>query len=329
LKTKIILGSVLLGVWTLLTFLVLTQMPRFAGRHPNAQGVGSTPRLKVVVTIPILKDLVARTCDQYVKVTSLVSDEAQVRSFHQTPRDVVQIYKADLLIKVGAGFDDWVDDITRDLQRPDLKIVDLSKNVGLLDRTGKHIVAGAAAYAGQADPYFWLDPGNVREMVLAIQMTIISILPEAAKYLQQERMVYFAELNSVESEVAAQLAPASSIKMVAGCDGMFYFARRFNLSVVGRLDQMFPRIAEPGAARRLARTLARNRVRIIVLDAQSEQSFPEKLAELGGFKIVLLASAIGLEPNAGNCLDLMRQNARRLMSAVKSLRRTPPAKGSD
>ncbi|HUT03660.1 MAG TPA: metal ABC transporter substrate-binding protein [bacterium] len=327
-RAKIILGSVLLTVWTLLTFLVLTQMPQFAGKQRNVPGVGSTPKIEVVVTIPILKDLVVRTCEQYVNVTSLVSDEVQLLSFQQKPRDVVHIYKADLLIKVGAGLDDWVDDITRDLDRSGLKIVDLSKNVGLLDREGKHIGTDAAAYPGLTDPYFWLDPGNVREMVLAIQMDIISILPEAAKYLQHERMAYFAELNSVESEVATELAPASSIKMVAGCNGMFYFARRFNLSVVGRLDQMVPRIAQPDAARTLARTLARNNVRIIVLDPLSEQSFPGQLAELGGFKITLLASAVGLDPNANSCLALMRHHARTLMGAVKSLQ-TTPAKSSD
>jgi len=251
-----------------------------------------------------------------------------VLNFQQRPRDVVQIYKANLLIKVGAGLDDWVDDIARDLDRSDLKIVDLSKNVGLLDRSGKHIGADAVAYPGRADPYFWLDPGNVREMVLAIQMGIISILPEAAKYLQQERMAYFAELNSVESEVTAELAPASSIKMVAGCDGMFYFARRFNLSVVGRLDEMVPRIAQPGAVRRLARTLTRSNVRIIVLDPLSEQSFPEQLAKLGGFRAAFLASAVGSDLNANSCLDLIRHNARTLMGTVKSLQ-TTPAKSSD
>ena len=318
-KTKIVLGTLLLIVWVLLTFLVLMRMPQLAGDNVSASSVASLPKIEVVVTIPILKDLVVRTCDQYVNVTSLVTDEIEVLGFQQRPRDVVSVYEANLLIKVGAGLDDWVDHITRDLNRPDLKVIDLSRSVGLLDKNGRHLGGAPAAFAGRADPYFWLDPGNVREMVLAIHLGIIGIMPEAAKYLEQERQAYFAELDKLESEMASELACASGVKMVAGCNGLFYFGKRFNLSVVGRLEQMLPRIAEPNAISSLARTLSANDVRVIVLDTLSEQLFAQQLATLGPFKIAILRSAVGGGNHSNSYLTLMRHNARSLVATVEEI----------
>ncbi len=318
-RTKIVLGTLLLIVWVLLTFLVLMRMPQFAGEHVSASSVASPPKVSVVVTIPILKDLVVRTCGQYVNVTSLVTEEIEVLGFQQRPRDVVSVYEANLLIKVGAGLDDWVDHITRDLNRPDLKVIDLSRSVGLLDKNGRPMVGAPSALAGRADPYFWLDPGNVREMVLAIHLGIISIMPEAAKYLEQERQAYFVELDKLESEMASELACASGVKMVASCNGLFYFGKRFNLSVVGRLEQMLPRIAEPNAISGLAKTLSANNVRVIVLDTLSEQLFAQQLAKLGPFKIALLRSAVGGGNHSNGYLRLMRHNARSLVAAVEEL----------
>lgn len=318
-KIKIVAGTLLLIVWVLLTFLVLMRMPQLAGQHVGASGVASPPKINVVVTIPILKDLVVKTCGQYVNVTSLIKDEIEVLDFQQKPRDAVTVYQANLLIKVGAGLDDWVDRITRDLDRPNLQVIDLSKSVGLLDKSGQHIGGVPAAIAGRADPYFWLDPGNVRQMILAIHLGIIGVMPEAAKYLELERQAYFAELDKLESDMATELADASAVKMVAGCDGLFYFAKRFNLSIVGRLDQMVPRIAEPHATGRLAETLSANRVRIIVLDTLSEQLFAQQLSELGPFKIALLSSAVGGGKLSEGYLVLMRHNAQNLAAAVEAL----------
>jgi len=318
-KAKIVLGTLLLIVWVLLTFLVLMRMPQFAGENVGASSVASPPKINVVVTIPILKDLVVRTSGQYVNVTSLVTDEIEVLGFRQRPRDVVSIYEANLLIKVGAGLDDWVDHITRDLERPNLKVIDLSRSVGLLDKNGQRLGGAPAVFAGRADPYFWLDPGNVREMVLAIHLGIIGIVPEAAKYLEQERRAYFVELDKLESEIASELAGASGVKMVAGCNGLFYFGKRFNLSVVGRLEQMLPRIAEPNAISSLARRLSANNVRVIVLDTLSERLFAQQLAKLGPFEIALLRSAVGGGNRSNSYLTLMRHNARSLMAVVEEL----------
>jgi len=306
-------------VWVLLTFLVLMRLPQFTGESVGSSSVGAPPKIDVVVTIPILKDLVVRTCDKYVNVTSLVKDEIEVLGFQQRPRDAVKVYQANLLIKVGAGLDDWVDHITRDLNRPDLKVIDLSRSVGLLDKNGQHLGGAPAALAGRADPYFWLDPGNVREMVLAIHLSIIGIMPEAAKYLEQERQAYFTELDKLESEMASELASASGVKMVAGCNGLFYFGRRFNLSVVGRLEQMLPRIAEPNAISNLARTLSANNVRVIVLDTLSERLFAQQLAKLIPFKIAHLRSAIGGGNHSDSYIALMRHNARTLVAVVGEL----------
>ena len=100
----------------------------------------------------------------------------EVFNFLQSPKDVIKVYESDLLIKAGAGLDDWIDQLISDLDKPNLKIVDLSKSVGLLDKNGFRMGGTQTAMAGRADPYYWLDPGNVREMVLAVHLGLIVLI---------------------------------------------------------------------------------------------------------------------------------------------------------
>lgn len=322
-KTKIIAGALLLTVWIVLTFMVLYRAPRFASGRDASENTPPTPKVDVVVTIPILKDLVLESCEAYVNVTTIVTHDVEVETFQPSPKGIVAVNEADVLIKAGAGLDSWVDAVVADLERRDLTIVDLSENVGLFNRQGRFVGSGSHIAESKVDAYFWLDPSNVREMVLAIQLAIIGLLPEAAKYFEQRRQDYFGELDALESDISDMLIRASKLKMIAGCDGMTYLARRFNLALVDRLENLLPRVLEPSAMRRLIDKLSANKIDVIVVDELSDTGSAEQLLASGQFRTVVLASATGGGANSATYVQLMRYNALSLMSAADDVAGIP------
>jgi len=315
-KSKLWAGAILLVVWVGLTFVLLVRLPHFLARH-GSKGLAAAGKVKVVVTIPILKDFVDQTCGQYAHAESIVGRAGEVLGYRPKPRDVISVYEADLLVKVGAGLDSWVDRIVADLQREDLPIVDLSKSVSLLTRNGRVAAGPPARSAGEIDPFFWLDPGNVRQIVLAIHMGLLQVLPEARKYLEEQREAYFAELDYLESELASQMAKIASKKIVADSDGFSYFARRFNLAFAGRLDQFLPRLAEPIALRTVADRLRAGGVKIIVTDELPGHSLARRLSKMGPFSLAILAAPTGGSPNSTSYKVLMLYDARSLAAAAE------------
>ncbi|MCD6326948.1 zinc ABC transporter substrate-binding protein [bacterium] len=315
-KGKLIVGGVLLTVWLALTVVMLTKTALLGKADNRSQVASITPSVNVVVTIPMLKDIVRRSCEKYVTIKSIINHDVKLGDFQPRPSDVVSIYEADILVKVGAGLDDWVDEVTKDINRPDLTVVDLSRSVGLLDQNGQAVGRDFRLHDLHVDPYYWLAPGNVRDMVMAVQLSIIAKIPEAAKYLERQREAYFADLDNLWSSLDIKLAGASQVKIVAACDGVFYFGRRFDLRIVGRLESMLPIVGEPLAIKRVAKKLLSDNVKIIVTDELSNSESVDQLVEIGGFKRAVFAAAAGGDRASSTYEQLMLNNGTSILSAT-------------
>jgi len=82
-------------------------------------------RLRVVATIFPQFDFVRQIAGERVALTMLLSPGAESHGFEPTPRDIITINNADLLIYVGGHGDVWVDPILTSLGREDMRVVAL------------------------------------------------------------------------------------------------------------------------------------------------------------------------------------------------------------
>ena len=83
--------------------LELAGSPQFA-----AWSLPLTEPLNVVVTIPVLKDLVEQVGGPHVRVTSLLSGYENEHTYSPKPSDLVAVRNARLLFEVGIGLEVWV-----------------------------------------------------------------------------------------------------------------------------------------------------------------------------------------------------------------------------
>ena len=77
----------------------------------------STEPLNVVVTIPVLKDLVEQVGGPHVRVTSLLKGYENEHTYSPKPSDLVAVRNAQLLFEVGLGLEVWVANLVKSAGR--------------------------------------------------------------------------------------------------------------------------------------------------------------------------------------------------------------------
>lgn len=82
---------------------------------------------------------------------------------------------------------------------------------------------------GAIDPHIWLDPQNARVIVLAVAEILAGRDPENATLYRQNARNAALEIDALDTEIAALMAPLSDNRYVVTHDGYRYFESRYGL----------------------------------------------------------------------------------------------------
>ncbi|HEY7130064.1 MAG TPA: metal ABC transporter substrate-binding protein, partial [Nitrospira sp.] len=94
--------------------------------------LASTEPLNVVVTVPVLRDLVEQVGGSYVRVTSLLKGYENEHTYSPKPSDLIAVRNAQLLFEVGLGLEVWVGNLVKSAARPSLAVITTSKGIALI-----------------------------------------------------------------------------------------------------------------------------------------------------------------------------------------------------
>lgn len=88
---------------------------------------------------------------------------------------------------------------------------------------------------GVHDPHIWLDPHNARAMTLHIADMLAKTDPANAAAYKTNAKRFGEELDKLETDIAARLAPVRARPFIVFHDGYQYFERRFVLNAAGAI----------------------------------------------------------------------------------------------
>jgi ABC-type Zn uptake system ZnuABC Zn-binding protein ZnuA len=281
-------------------------------------------RLRVVATTSDLASLVAAVGGDRVEVRTLVAPQADAEAYEPRTSDLSTLADAALIVRVGLGYDFWLDPLLarmhRPLQGPDERIVDASAGVPLLEVKGRDPFAGDGHAHGMANPHYWLDPANAETITAGIAAGIVRLAPDARDAVLGNRKRFLEQLHQRMSAWSLQLAPYRGAAVLAYHNSWPYFARRFRLNVVGFLEPregVAPSAAHVSSLVALAR---RSEVRAILQKTNEPQRFSQMLSAQTGVPLVLLAPAVASVPQAPDYLGLMDYNVGTLARALGAAR---------
>ena len=277
--------------------------------------------VRVVAATTDMAALVAAVGGEHVAVETIVPAATDPEAFEPRPGDIDKLRRATLLVRVGLGYDFWLDTLLaqvgdKRLMRGGEGYVDASVGIPLLEIRGQSVVNEGGHAHGVANPHYWLDPGNAIIVTAGIVEALARIAPAGRDAFVTHRERFLAELEVRRQRWSESLAPFAGVKLIAYHNSWPYFARRFRLDIV---DFVEPKPGVAPSPAHLAHLIAEGRkagVRAIVHEPYEPEDASRLLAQKLGIPFVRLATSVGSVPHTEDYFALLELNVTTLARAL-------------
>jgi ABC-type Zn uptake system ZnuABC Zn-binding protein ZnuA len=283
--------------------------------------VPAVAAVRVVATTTDMASLVSAVGGDVVAVEILVPPATDPEAFEPRPGDIDRVRRANLLVRVGLGYDFWLDALIaqagdKRLMRGGDGYLDASAGIPLLEIRGQSVVNEGGHAHGVANPHYWLDPENAVIVTAAIAEALARLAPAERNRIVANRQRFLAELEARRLQWGESLAAFAGAKLIAYHNAWPYFARRFRLDIV---DFVEPKPGVAPSPAHLARLVAEGRkmgVRAILHEPYEPEDASRLIAERLGVPFVRLATSVGSVPHTEDYLALFEFNVTALTRAL-------------
>jgi zinc/manganese transport system substrate-binding protein len=203
-------------------------------------------------------------------------------------------------------------------------VIDSSRGVATLDTEhhddghGGEQSHGHGHDHGAVNPHIWLDPLKAVQQVETIRDGLIQADPSCADGYRRNAAAYTAQLQQLNSDIAAQLKPYRGKTFVAFHDFAPYFAQRYGLKAEYLVDvpELNP---SPADLQRVAAEVKRSQLNAMLSEPQEGDRSFNALAKDLGVKVVVFdpleTATQEASRDPSTYLKLMRRNAADLRQA--------------
>ena len=277
--------------------------------------------INVVATTTDLAALVAAVGGNLVAVESIVPAGVDPEAFEPRPSDLGRLRRADLLVRVGLGYDYWLDALVKQtgeqrLTRGGEANLDASAGVPLLETRGQSVVNEGGHAHGVANPHYWLDPENAITVTAGIAEALVRIAPGQRETILANRERFLSQLEARRARWSQTLAPFAGTKLIAYHNSWPYFARRFRLDVIAFIE---PKAGVAPSPAHLAKVIAEGRkaqVRAILHEPFDPEDASRFVAAKLAVPVIRLAISVGSVPGTNDYFTLFDYNVATLAKAL-------------
>lgn len=243
--------------------------------------------VRIFVSILPQAQLVEKIGGERVSVTVLVQPGQSPATYSPTPRQLAELSKARLFVRVGVPFEERFVEKVKDTY-PELKIVDQRENVKLL-----HLSVHDHAHAhnhvdvqGEVDPHIWLDPKRLKVQAQNIARALAGADPGGLEEFNANLVKLAAELEALDRRIERVLAPFRGRALLCYHPAYGYFADSYGLRQVA----VEAGGKEPGA-RQLAKIIEQARktkARVVFVQPQFSKKSAGLVAKAIGGTVVAM-----------------------------------------
>ena len=331
-----------------LTFLALLAAPA---------STQDSPKKIVICTLPVLKVIADELGGGEFDVTAISKADQDPHGVSPTPDLKKKVLKADLFIEIGLQLELWADDVATGSGNPKVAKGQPGRLVAsatispeevpdVLDRRGGDVHP-------EGNPHLWMDPIRVKTVAKNIAEGLIkldsdkkpAILerlkkfqdhidealfgkeliaevgagPLTRKALGGTLQDYLKERNKLDKLGGwlKKAAPLRGQKVVEFHKTWIYFAKLFGFELVGSVQPKPGMSPGPKDLLALAGTMAKNGVKLIIVDNFYPTAEPKSLADKTGAKVALVPDQPGGEVGAEDYFKFIDFVLDRMVEAVK------------
>jgi ABC-type Zn uptake system ZnuABC Zn-binding protein ZnuA len=244
---------------------------------PWADVPGGEPR--VLASFPPIYCFAKNVAGDEVAVLSMLTTVGP-HDFKPNNQDAMAVRKARVYFANGLGLDDSLSKVVHNAASPALLEVNVGNEGVPKDRRIKigKVKHGDHWHAG-SDPHAWLGIEEAIGMVEVIRDRLKEVDPQRAAGYDERAAAYIARLNKLHDEGKEMLKGKQNRNLVTNHGSMAYFARSFDLKIVGHLQEQ-PGVAVDGRTlEELAALCKEHQVRVLAVEPQFPQGNVKMLQE--------------------------------------------------
>ncbi|MEI6221719.1 MAG: metal ABC transporter substrate-binding protein [bacterium] len=213
----------------------------------KSKSVDGRGKLKIVTTFSPLYSLTLNVVGEYADVSNLVPPSTSVHVWEPKPSDVVELSKADILIRNGLSLEAFLDPLIEGAKNDRLVKVTSSQSIATLGVDQVDTIDGVLlADASTVDPHVWLSPLLAVKQVETIRDAVSLIDPLNKDIYFANAEVYSNKLRALDEIIKRDFATVSKKNFILFHDAFQYYLRAYDLYTYKRgVIEAFPG-KEPG-----------------------------------------------------------------------------------
>lgn len=187
---------------------------------PKAQASSRQPgeALRVVTTFTIIRDIAQNVAGTAATVESVTKSGAEIHGYAPTPKDVVRVQDADLVLWNGMNLERWFEKFFENVQ--DVPSAVLTEGI-------EPIGISQGPYSGKPNPHAWMSPRNGLVYVENIRKALSANDPANAETYAKNAAAYSAAIMALDEPLRRRIAtiPEAQRWLVTSEGAFSYLAR--------------------------------------------------------------------------------------------------------
>lgn len=189
----------------------------------------------VIVSILPQQYFVERIAGDLFEIKVMVDPGQSAENYEPTPEKMKMVSVSLAYFTIGFPFEkNWMDKFTAG--NPELKIYDTIAGFELLAMPEHHHegeeVLEEEDHGGELDPHVWLSPRAVKVQAQNIAAGLSELDPENAETYQTNLNSFLADIDQLDQEIQAELAPIQNRNFMIFHPAMGYFAHDYELEQI-------------------------------------------------------------------------------------------------
>jgi zinc transport system substrate-binding protein len=279
--------------------------------------------MKIYASFYPMYFLASEIAGDKAEVITMVPAGAEPHDWEPTPKTVIELNRADMLIYNGAGMETWIDKILSNIDKERTKVVDASEAIDLLE-SEKH--GEEEGYEdedhehGRYDPHIWVSPLRAMQQAKTIYEAFIKIDPANSKYYESNFNELTAKLTKLDKDIRDASKSFKSNVIVVSHEAFGYFTNDYGLKQVAIRGVNPQEEPSPSKMAELVRECRENNVKYVFFEKLTSPKLSETLAKEVGGSTLVLNDAAGLSEedikSGKDYVTVMYENLENLKKAL-------------
>jgi len=252
-----------------------------------------------------LASLIQSVGGDRVDVTNLVPVGASPEDYQPTPRDILTLRRAQLLVENGGGLEGWLSHTVESAKNPALRILVCADGLPL--RGG--------------NPHLWMDPEFARVYARKIRHALTLVDPAGAADYARNARAFDKRLLALEAWIRGQIAtiPPDQRNMIVFHDAWTYYDERFGLRTIGVVEQSPGQEPNPHALADLVTLAERSHVHAVFAEPEYSPKLLRALAQAAHIATVtdLYDDSLGTSGPVHDYVSMLRYDTDTIVRALR------------